>query len=151
MSSYPFSSFSQKSREGVWTGAALGTLVPWKEAGYYISGVKIFLSRDLGYIVWPPLFFPSQLQGFWLSTEGLPTCAHQKGSMCLQPSLTKQTLAPARPLCSEKPVTLIRPSRHSASWSLLSWSSFLTNSSLINNCFLTHSRQLYSREGWRLV
>lgn len=131
---------------------SLSTLMPWKEVVHYNSGPKISLSRDLGYSLASIAFSWSATRGwrpgFWLRREGLSTCAHQKCSVCLQLSLTKQALAPQGHCALRSPVTLNRPSWHNVSWSLLSMSSFLTNSSPINNCFLTHSRHLYSREEW---
>lgn len=82
-------------------------LVPRKEVVHYSSGAKTFLFRDPGYsldsfaLSWSAT--RSWRPGCCLSVESLSTCAHLKCSTCLQPSLTKQVLAPAKPLCSEKP------------------------------------------------
>lgn len=90
-----------------------------------------------------------QQPGFWLAAGGLSTCTHHTCSGCSQSALRQQTLTQGGHCTPSCPVTPGRLSWHNVSWSLLNVSNFLT-SSLINNHFLVHSRQLQAREGQRL-
>lgn len=118
--------------------------MPWKGVGRYSSGMKIFLLGDPG---WSLASFALS----WSATGGQDSACLQRA--CLPVLIRNAVCVFSHPSKSKhwrqqghcapsNPVTLIRPSWHNASWSLLSRSTFLTNPSLISNCFLTPSTAL---------
>lgn len=95
---------------GAWGGgtgkAAWTLLLPWGGERCHESAAPP-LPRDPGY--GPAYFAPSwrshrgRQPGFGLAAAGLSTCAHHKCSVRPRLSLRKQTLTPAKPLCSQQP------------------------------------------------
>lgn len=117
-------------------------------------------SLALGSWTWTWTYSPTTLQlagppargqqpGFRLATGGLSTCTHHTCSGCFSVSPPTANTDTREYCTPSRPVTPGRLSWHNVSWSLLNVSNFLT-SSLINNHFLVHSRQLQAREGQRL-
>lgn len=152
---YPFSFPRLNSRRWTWLGAALLTSRLGKSLDGTVQGQRSLYSGTWA-IAWPPLLLPGQPPGAEGQDSGCLERACPpvliRNAVCVFGCPSQSKHWRQQGYCAlRSPVTLNRPSWHNASWSLLGMSSSLPNSSLINDCFLAYSRQLYSREGWRPV